>query len=55
MVSYVALTETILARAGRMIFGVFSAFAEFERDLILEQTIASFVTARVCGRKDGRN
>jgi len=39
---------------GRMIFGIFSALAEFERDLIRERTKAGLTAARGRGRKGGR-
>ena len=37
-----------------MIFSIFAAFAEFERELIKERTIAGLKAARVRGRKGGR-
>lgn len=40
--------------AGKMIFTIFGAFAEFERDLIRERTIAGLKAARARGRKGGR-
>jgi DNA invertase Pin-like site-specific DNA recombinase len=40
--------------AGKMIFAIFGAFAEFERDLIRERTIAGLKAARARGRKGGR-
>ena len=39
---------------GRMIFGIFAALAEFERELIRERTQAGLVAARARGRKGGR-
>ena len=39
---------------GRLIFHVFGALAVFERDLILERTMAGLEAARACGRKGGR-
>jgi DNA invertase Pin-like site-specific DNA recombinase len=39
--------------AGRLIFGIFAALAEFERDLITERTRAGLVSARARGRKGG--
>ena len=39
---------------GRLIFHMFAALAEFERDLIRERTIAGLVAARARGRKGGR-
>jgi len=40
--------------SGKMIFGVFSALSEFERDLIIERTRAGLAAARARGRKGGR-
>jgi len=37
-----------------MIFAIFGVFAEFERDLIRERTIAGLKAARARGRKGGR-
>ncbi len=37
-----------------MIFSIFAAFAEFERELIGERTIAGLKAARARGRKGGR-
>jgi DNA invertase Pin-like site-specific DNA recombinase len=39
---------------GRLFFGVFAAFAEFERQLIAERTRAGLAAARARGRKGGR-
>ena len=39
---------------GRLCFGVFAAFAEFERELIAERTRAGLAAARGRGRKGGR-
>ena len=39
---------------GKLIFHVFSAIAEFERDLIRERTIAGLNAARARGRRGGR-
>ncbi len=39
---------------GRLIFHIFASLAEFERDLIREQTQAGLVAARARGRKGGR-
>ena len=39
---------------GKMIFSIFGAFAEFERALIQERTIAGLKSARARGRKGGR-
>jgi DNA invertase Pin-like site-specific DNA recombinase len=40
--------------SGKMIFSIFAAFAEFERELIRERTIAGLKAARARGRKGGR-
>ena len=40
--------------AGRLIFGIFAALAEFEGELIRERTVAGFTAARARGRKGGR-
>ncbi|MBT3853254.1 recombinase family protein [bacterium] len=40
--------------AGKMIFSIFGAFAEFERGLIRERTIAGLKAARARGKKGGR-
>jgi DNA invertase Pin-like site-specific DNA recombinase len=40
---------------GRLIFHMFAAFAEFERDLIRERTLAGLAAARARGRKGGRS
>jgi len=39
---------------GRLIFHIFGALAEFERNLIRERTIAGLKAARARGRKGGR-
>lgn len=39
---------------GRLIFGIFAALAEFERELIRERTQAGLNAARARGRKGGR-
>jgi DNA invertase Pin-like site-specific DNA recombinase len=40
--------------AGKMIFSIFGAFAEFERELIRERTLAGLKAARARGKKGGR-
>ena len=40
--------------AGRLVFGIFAALAEFEGDLIRERTMAGLSAARARGRKGGR-
>lgn len=39
---------------GRLMFGVFAALAEFERELIVERTKAGLASARARGRRGGR-
>src|SRR5271166_6093377 len=40
--------------AGKLIFGIFAALAEFERELITERTRAGLVAARARGHTGGR-
>lgn len=40
--------------SGKLVFGIFAALAEFERELISERTIAGLASARACGRNGGR-
>jgi DNA invertase Pin-like site-specific DNA recombinase len=39
---------------GKMMFGLFAVFAEFERELIIERTRAGLAAARARGRNGGR-
>jgi DNA invertase Pin-like site-specific DNA recombinase len=39
---------------GKLIFHIFGALAEFERDIIRERTNAGLVAARARGKKGGR-
>jgi DNA invertase Pin-like site-specific DNA recombinase len=39
---------------GKLVFHVFGALAEFERDLIRERTMAGIAAARARGRRGGR-
>ena len=38
----------------RLVFGIFAALAEFERELIRERTVTGLKSARARGRKGGR-
>ncbi|MBA2648043.1 MAG: recombinase family protein [Legionella sp.] len=40
--------------AGKLVFGIFAALAEFEREMIKERTLAGMASARARGRKGGR-
>lgn len=40
--------------SGKLVFGIFAALAEFERELIVERTKAGLAAAKVRGRKGGR-
>lgn len=40
--------------SGKLVFGIFAALAEFERELIFERTKACLTSARARGRKRGR-
>lgn len=40
--------------AGKLVFGIFAALAEFERELIAERTMAGLASARARGRSGGR-
>jgi DNA invertase Pin-like site-specific DNA recombinase len=55
-VGFRSLQETIdtTSSGGRLIFHVFAALAEFERDLIKERTHAGLTAARARGRTGGR-
>lgn len=55
-ISFESLTERIETRsaAGKLVFHVFAALAEFERNLIRERTRAGLVAARARGRSGGR-
>ncbi len=51
-----SLTENLdtSTPGGRLVFHVFGALAEFERDLIRERTMAGLAAARARGRRGGR-
>ncbi len=55
-VGFKSLTEQIdtTTSGGKLIFHVFGALAEFERDLIRERTQAGLAAARARGRQGGR-
>jgi DNA invertase Pin-like site-specific DNA recombinase len=55
-VEFVSLRESIdtTTPGGKLVFHVFGALAEFERDLIRERTQAGLAAARARGRKGGR-
>jgi len=40
--------------SGKLVFGIFAALSEFERELIAERTRAGLASARARGRKGGR-
>ena len=41
--------------SGKLVFALFAALAEFERELIRERTLARLASARARGRKGGRH
>lgn len=53
---FVSLTERLdtSSAGGRLIFHVFAAIAEFEREIIVERTKAGLAAARSRGRQGGR-
>lgn len=55
-VAFKSLTENLdtSSTGGRLVFHIFGALAEFERDLIRERTLAGLAAARARGRKGGR-
>lgn len=54
-VGFKSLTENLdtTTSAGKLVFHVFGALAEFERDLIRERTLAGLASARARGRVGG--
>lgn len=55
-IGFRSLTENIdtTTPAGKLIFHIFGALAEFERELIRERTMAGLTAARARGRSGGR-
>jgi DNA invertase Pin-like site-specific DNA recombinase len=55
-ISFKSLTENIdtSTATGTLVFQIFGALAEFERNLITERTVAGLEAARMRGRKGGR-
>src|ERR671932_2864777 len=55
-VGFKSLTESIdtTTGGGKLVFHVFAALAEFERDIIRERTHAGLTAARARGRRGGR-
>jgi DNA invertase Pin-like site-specific DNA recombinase len=55
-IGFKSLTENIdtTTSGGKLIFHIFGALAEFERNLIKERTTAGLTAARARGRRGGR-
>ena len=55
-IGFCSLTEAIdtTTAGGRLVFQIFGALAEFERQVIRERTMAGLVAARAQGRTGGR-
>ncbi|SFB60243.1 Site-specific DNA recombinase [Cohnella sp. OV330] len=55
-VEFVSLSDKIdtSTAAGKALFGMMAVFAEFERDIIRERTVAGLEAARARGRNGGR-
>jgi DNA invertase Pin-like site-specific DNA recombinase len=55
-IGFKSLTENIdtTTSGGKLIFHIFGALAEFERNLIRERTVAGLEAARARGRKGGK-
>lgn len=54
-VGFRSLTEAIdTTPGGRLVFHLFAALGQFERDLIRERTRAGLAAAAACGRTGGR-
>jgi DNA invertase Pin-like site-specific DNA recombinase len=54
--SFISLSENIdtTTISGKLVFHIFGALAEFERDLLIERTTAGLEAARARGRVGGR-
>lgn len=55
-VTFTSLKESIDTRgpSGKLVFHIFAALAQFERELLRERTLAGLSAARTRGRKGGR-
>lgn len=55
-IGFKSITETIdtTTTGGRLVFHIFGALAEFERNLIRDRTMAGLEAARARGKKGGR-
>jgi DNA invertase Pin-like site-specific DNA recombinase len=55
-IAFRSITENIdtSSATGQLVFHIFGALAEFERNLIKERTIAGLVAARARGKSGGR-
>jgi DNA invertase Pin-like site-specific DNA recombinase len=55
-IAFKSMTENIdtSTATGQLVFHIFGALAEFERNLIIERTMAGLGAARTRGRKGGR-
>jgi DNA invertase Pin-like site-specific DNA recombinase len=55
-IAFKSITENIdtATATGQLVFHIFGALAEFERNLITERTVAGLEAARARGRKGGR-
>jgi DNA invertase Pin-like site-specific DNA recombinase len=55
-IGFKSLTESIdtTTSGGKLVFHIFAALAEFEREIIKERTKAGLQSARARGRKGGR-
>jgi DNA invertase Pin-like site-specific DNA recombinase len=55
-IGFLSLTENIdtTSSTGKLVFHIFGALAEFERNLIRDRTLAGLAAARARGRQGGR-